>query len=1589
MVDQQARVAALSPAKLRLLARRLDQRRQKTELPRIVPSAEDRHQPFALTEVQEAYWLGRQRLFDLGGVAAHGYNEIEVPELDLECFEGALRRVIARHDMLRMVVRSDGRQQILREVPDYRLRSYDLRSRSDEEAQAQRLELRAEMSHQVLDASTWPLFDIRACRLPDGRVRLHISFDIMVADLTGYQILMRDLGRFYADPSWDPPPLELSFRDYVVTHEELAQSDLFHRSMEYWRQRLPELQSPPELPLARDPSQLDAPRFERRFALLDRDAWSRLKERAAQARLSSSGLLIAAFSEILGRWSKDPRFTLTLTLFNPLPLHPQVFDIVGDFTSLALLSVNCASGETFAARARAVQRQLGRDLEHSQVGGVRVLRELARQRGMATAAMPVVFTSSLVDRGPRDEAAPAGEGILGESVFSISQTPQVWLDHQVYEQNGSLHYNWDAVEQLFPQGLLDDMFEAYGELLNALVHEDRAWNEPLRPGLPEDQRARRQRANETAAPIPRGLLHQPFEGCIEARGDQPAVLTADRELGYRELDRRSAVVAAVLRERGIGRGRQVAVIMDKGWEQVVAVLAILRAGATYLPIDAGLPEERIRHLVERGEVTAALIQSARREALEAILAGSRVPSWAVDEIGESVASAERFKGSWEPSEVLADPADLAYVIFTSGSTGQPKGVMIDHRGALNTLEDLNLRFGVGPRDRVLGLSSLSFDLSVYDLFGLLAVGGAVVLPEAGSERDPTHWAGLMERHGVTVWNTVPALMEMLVEDLESRGVPGPGALRLVLLSGDWLPVTLPERIRALWPEAQVVSLGGATEASIWSILYPVDEVSPQWKSIPYGRAMVNQTFDVLDHRLEPRPEWVPGQLYIGGTGLAQGYWRDPQQTAASFVVHSHTGERLYRTGDLGRWLPGGVIEFLGREDHQVKIQGHRIELGEIEVRLEHHPEVRAAVVDALGQARGPRSLAAWVVPVRREDGEDIDTGALAAGWPEEARRPSLTALGAWIGALEAKDLGGAFRKRSYASAGSLYPVQAYLEVGSQPKNEPDHETAAGLEAGLYYYEPRRHGLVSLESGGGPGRGYTLHLVGDCKAIAPVYPRWADLFLQLEAGYLLEVLDARAQADGLALRQVEPLSSEAVSRLAPAGILEPVPLLSLEIAAAGPPEADGQASGEVPWELGDGASLEPDPELPPRPGGALRDAVEITTFRLSDPGVRRDLEGRPWWPLHREGGDPGRRYRVRRSHRVFLDAPVDGAVLQRCLARTWAARPQRTAARWLLVVRDGRVAGLHGGVYGVGSGGEVERVASSPVAPDLPVAMHAEVNRAAFEDAAVSLFAVAPAEGAALACGRLGQLLMEQAAYLGGLGWCPIGSLEDEAPVRRLLGLDEQEILVHSFVGGAVTVELGDRRSGDRYGTRDGNDSLIGALKQHLAAALPSYMVPETFLLLDRLPLSANGKVDRKALPVPGAAGDAGAAGSEPPSTPWQKYLAELWMEFLGVETVGVHDNFFALGGDSVRAIRILGRLRQVGVELSARQLFDANTLDRLAALLEREVGPEPPAPGAEAEAAAAPRAARPRLVDDEELDDLAQELAGSEDPFGDEDDDDF
>src|SRR5262249_42564995 len=254
-----------------------------------------------------------------------------------------------------------------------------------------------------------------------------------------------------------------------------------------------------------------------------------------------------------------------------------------------------------------------------------------------------------------------------------------------------------------------------------------------------------------------------------------------------------------------------------------------------------------------------------------LLAVTPAPAGEIDRIDTMVGRAPRCL-----------PEDLAYILYTSGSTGQPKGVMIAHRGLVNAVVQTIRHFRIDASDRILGLTGLHHDMSAFDLFGTLAAGATLVLADRARRRDPRHWLALMEDEGVTVWNSVPAMMEMLVADIEARGARIPESLRLIFLGGDWIATDLPRRPAACGRRARRVSVGGPTETTLWSIWHEVDRVDPDWVSIPYGQPIPNVAYHILNDRLEDCPNWVPGEMYCSGVGLALGYLRDPERTAAAF-----------------------------------------------------------------------------------------------------------------------------------------------------------------------------------------------------------------------------------------------------------------------------------------------------------------------------------------------------------------------------------------------------------------------------------------------------------------------------------------------------------------------------------------------------------------------------------------------------------------------------------------------------------------------------------------------------------------------------------
>lgn len=442
-----------------------------------------------------------------------------------------------------------------------------------------------------------------------------------------------------------------------------------------------------------------------------------------------------------------------------------------------------------------------------------------------------------------------------------------------------------------------------------------------------------------------------FEEQAERTPHNTAIFDGELTVSYEELNRRANQLARHLIFSGVKPQDNVALLVNRRADMIVGMYAILKAGAAYVPITPSTPADRQKYVLDQSGVQFVLAN------VDHTLA--EVPGIAAVDM-RTVAYAQY---SGENPRIAIDGHQLAYTIYTSGSTGVPKGVMIEHHSVVNLVQWVNAEFNVSEGDRLLFVTSMGFDLSVYDIFGILAVGGAIVMAQKEDIPNVTKVAELLKKYEVTFWDSVPSTMEFLVNkliatDKEYRQT----SLRLVFLSGDWIPVSLPGKITRCFPDAKVISLGGATEGTVWSNYFPIDEVDPGWRSIPYGRPITNNAFYILNDQLQPVPHGVAGELYIGGVGVAKGYAGDAEKTAGSFVADPFTtqwGGRMYRTGDLGRMLPGNIMEFIGRKDSQVKIRGHRVELGEIESVVRQCGSVAHACV-LLSQDR--QQLRCYVVP---------------------------------------------------------------------------------------------------------------------------------------------------------------------------------------------------------------------------------------------------------------------------------------------------------------------------------------------------------------------------------------------------------------------------------------------------------------------------------------------------------------------------------------------------------------------------------------------------------------------------------------------------
>ncbi|HEX7184605.1 MAG TPA: amino acid adenylation domain-containing protein [Thermoanaerobaculia bacterium] len=910
--------------------------------------------------------------------------------LDVPALARSLAEIRRRHSVLRAVFAAStaGPAQRITPLSPAALPVADLSGLGAGTRRAEAARLAAEEARRPFDLESRPPLRAALLALSGDEHLLLLTLHHVVADGWSLGVLTRELSALYAaflqggaPPLPDPP---IQYTDFARWQREHLRGEVLEEQLAYWRQRLAGAPVLLELPTDRPRPPVMRFRGGRVPVALGTELSGALTALGRRHGATPFMALTAGFAALLSRGSGLSDLPVGSVVAGRT--RPECEELIGLFVNTLVLRADLAGDPGFGEILARVRRVTLEALDHQDVPFEKLVQELQPERSLAHSPLFQVMVMLV-------EAAWQPFELPGLTLaFELPESGTVKFDlnlalaHEDGRLAGALAYNSD----LFDATTAARMAGHLETLLQGVLEN------PGRPlsELPLLTAAERHQAlyewNDTGEGRTAGLcLHDLFLAQAKRDPQAAALVFAGRTVSYGELARRAGRLARRLRSLGVRPGALVAVHLERGPEMVVALLGILQAGGAYVPLSASFPEERIRFILATMEIAHLITEEPPAGRITPPAAAHRVllplPEGEDEEPG--------------PPPVSAGPDDLAYIIFTSGSTGTPKGVMVRHQPAVDLVAWVNRMFGIGPSDRVLFVTSPAFDLSVYDVFGLLAAGGSIRIASAEEVRDPARLARILAEEPVTFWDSAPAALQQAAPFLPAAPLPS-ARLRLAFLSGDWVPVGLPGRVRQAFPQTQVVSLGGATEATVWSNYHLVREVPPHWTSIPYGRPIANARYHVLDPGLGLCPAGVPGDLYIGGGCLSAGYANDPALTAGKYLPDPFSGEpgaRLYRTGDRARHWADGTLEFLGRSDTQVKVRGFRIELGEIEAALTAHPAVREAVVLVREDKAGDQRLVACVIP---EEGEPALTLAelrrfLRARLPDYMLPSELALRDAW------------------------------------------------------------------------------------------------------------------------------------------------------------------------------------------------------------------------------------------------------------------------------------------------------------------------------------------------------------------------------------------------------------------------------------------------------------------------------------------------------------------------------------------------------------------------------------------------------------------
>ncbi|NIL16085.1 non-ribosomal peptide synthetase [Pseudomonas sp. AN3A02] len=916
----------------------------------------DRSQPIAVSYAQQRQWV----LWQLEPTSA-AYNisaalRLSGP-LDSEALRRAFEALISRHETLRTTFTQDGNTplQVIHPAGEFVLPKETLAGQAQLAARVQSL------VQQPFDLEHGPLLRARLLHLSDEEQVLVLTLHHIVTDGWSTPIVVDELVQLYAGFSQgqavDLAPLPIQYADYAAWQRQWMEAGERDRQLAYWTQKLGGEQPVLELPTDRarpaSPSRAGA----QVAVTLEPALINDLKALAQRQGVTLFMLLLASFQSLLHRYSGQAEVRVGVPVANRT--RGDIERLIGFFVNTQVLKAEFEPLVSFAqvlqqVKQTALEAQAHQDLPFEQLVDV-----LQPERSLNHSPLFQVMFNHQTDAKSSRQPLP---GLTVEGLDWQAHSTQFDLTLDTVEHQDGLSAAFTYASELFDAGTIEQLAQHWRNVLLAVIEQPSQRVEDL-PLLDDAQRRKIVRTwNRTEAVYPgERYVHRLFEHQARQQPHATALLFAEQTLSYAQLNHRANRLAHKLQALGVGPEVLVGVALERSLEMVIGLLAVLKAGGAYVPLDPDYPSDRVAYMLADSGVGLLLTQSAL---LQQIPVPESVQTVCLDQDGDWL---EGYSDR-NPEPSLA-AGNLAYVIYTSGSTGRPKGAGNTHEALLNRLHWMQKAYALHADDTVLQKTPFSFDVSVWEFFWPLMAGARLAIAQPGEHRDPERLRDAILRYQVSTLHFVPSMLQAF---MACEGVEACRGIRRVICSGEALSKALSEQTRARLPGAALYNLYGPTEAAIDVTHWTCGE--EHGVSVPIGRPIDNLKTHILESSLNPAARGVSGELYLGGIGLARGYHQRAALTAERFVPDPFDpvgGGRLYRTGDLARYREGGVIDYVGRIDHQVKIRGLRIELGEIEARLMEHPQVREAVVLAVDGPLGTQ-LVGYFVPVNSAPGQAGD-----------------------------------------------------------------------------------------------------------------------------------------------------------------------------------------------------------------------------------------------------------------------------------------------------------------------------------------------------------------------------------------------------------------------------------------------------------------------------------------------------------------------------------------------------------------------------------------------------------------------------------------